>query len=168
MSVQAPYLLVGIFCLTFIFVTTGGPLLVALAVVTAAYLLRINSNNLSHGVRQPLENKLPNKTNHIRRYQTYRISNIPISVAKDDLCEALAERSPNGNLVSFSYTFAVASTLASSYRVATVTFDEAPEIKELQKFLRAHFGRDASRLRVDADFFGLTPLYLPSHDIKVE
>lgn len=89
-------------------------------------------------------------------------------MAQDDLREALAERGPDGNLVSFSYTFAVASTLASRYRVATITFDEAPEIKELQNFLRAHFGRDASRLRVDADFFGLTPLYLPSHDIKVE
>ncbi len=88
----------------------------------------------------------------------------------DAFHEALVETVTDENLIGFSCALAVASALTSKYRVATATFVEAPDTTELQRTLRIRFGQRASLLRVDSDFFGLTPLHsLPRvEDIKVE
>jgi hypothetical protein len=123
----------------------------------------------SPNAKQPTT-RSPAKPKPVRRYQTYRISNIPISVTQDVLREALVETGTDGILLGFSCGLAVASTLSPKYRVATVTFAEAPDITELQKDLRICLGKHAALLRVDSNFFGLTPLHSLPHaqDNKVE
>jgi hypothetical protein len=110
------------------------------------------------------------KTSPVRRCRAYRISNIPISVTKDVFRRAQVEFSTDENLIGFSYSVAVASTLCSKYCVATARFIDTPDIDELQRYLHISLGKHASMLRIDADFFGLTPLHSPAkvQDITVE
>ncbi|KAI1744083.1 hypothetical protein F4680DRAFT_444115 [Xylaria scruposa] len=164
--------LVGAVLIAWVISTTGSVFVVFLVTFTGLILVNLQAQSppttkLSTSQGPPVKDRLLAKNKPARRYQTYCISNIPISVTQDALCEALAETGTEGNLIGFSYALAVASTLSSKYRVATVTFIEAPEITELQKALRIRFGSQASLLRVDSDFFGLTPLNALSH-IKVD
>lgn len=72
------------------------------------------------------------------------------------------------NLLRFSYSPAAVSMLAKRFAVATVTFAEAPDLSELEKFLKKTIGDRDTRLIVDLDFFGLTPLADPLQDTLVE
>lgn len=146
------YKMIGASFFTILFAVEG----LLLGILYAIQVLPVPTTRLSPPARaQPTLS---------RRYHTYRISNIPISVTKDALEEILVDNGAEENLICFSFALAVASTLATKYRVATVTFVEAPEMSELQKTLRIRLGSQASQLRVDSDFFGLTPLSSPSHD----
>jgi hypothetical protein len=108
-----------------------------------------------------------------RPFQTLRVSNIPVSIERDAFYGGLVESCSEDNIISYSYESATASILAAKYRVATVTFKDAPGTDELQRLLRqrlARAGSQTSRLRVDSDFFGLTSLHSPPHvqDIQAE
>ncbi|KAF3073926.1 hypothetical protein CFAM422_003506 [Trichoderma lentiforme] len=111
----------------------------------------------------------------IRRSLTFRISNIPLEVTRDkleDILTKLPKATETGhdqsNLLRFSYSPAAVSMLAKRFAVATVTFAEAPELGELEKFLKKTIGDYNNGLIVDLDFFGLTPLADPLQDTLVD
>ncbi|KAL7935649.1 hypothetical protein V8C35DRAFT_333543 [Trichoderma chlorosporum] len=113
----------------------------------------------------------PVKSRIIRRSMTFRISNIPRAVTKEEFRSILTKLSTtasaaNGryHLVGFSYSPAAVCTLAGRYAVATATFSDAPSLAELEIFIKREIGIGASRLIVDVDFFGLTPLADPLQD----
>lgn len=99
---------------------------------------------------------------------TFRISNIPRAVTKDEFRDILT-RLPStagtvdgqSNLLGFSYSPTAVSTFAERYTVATATFANAPALSELERAIKREIGVGASRLIVDLDFFGLTPLADP-------
>ncbi|KAL6821770.1 hypothetical protein J3E69DRAFT_367941 [Trichoderma sp. SZMC 28015] len=111
----------------------------------------------------------------IRRSLTFRISNIPLEVARDkleDILTRLPKTTETGhgqsNLLRFSYSPAAVSMLAKRFAVATVTFAEAPDLGELEKFLKKAIGDRDNGLIVDSDFFGLTPLADPLQNTLVD
>ncbi|OPB46269.1 ankyrin repeat protein [Trichoderma guizhouense] len=111
----------------------------------------------------------------IRRSLTFRISNIPLEVARDkleDILTRLPKTTETGhgqsNLLRFSYSPAAVSMLAKRFAVATVTFGEAPDLGELEKFLKKAIGDRDNGLIVDSDFFGLTPLADPLQNTLVD
>ncbi|CEJ87104.1 hypothetical protein VHEMI04303 [[Torrubiella] hemipterigena] len=61
-----------------------------------------------------------------------------------------------------------ASSLSSRFWVATVTFGIPIKADKLEIELKRHIFEAASRLRVDSDFFGLTPLSDPGEDASVD
>ncbi|QYS99703.1 NACHT domain-containing protein [Trichoderma simmonsii] len=111
----------------------------------------------------------------IRRSLTFRISNIPLEVTRDKL-EGILTKLPKttetghdqSNLLRFSYSPAAVSMLAKRFAVATVTFAEAPDLGELEKFLKEAIGDRDTGLVVDLDFFGLTPLADPLQNTLVD
>ncbi|PTB53172.1 hypothetical protein M431DRAFT_509509 [Trichoderma harzianum CBS 226.95] len=111
----------------------------------------------------------------IRRSLTFRISNIPLEVTRDkleDILTKLPKTTETGhgqsNLLRFSYSPAAGSMLAKRFAVATVTFAEAPDLGELEKFLKKTIGDRDTGVIVDLDFFGLTPLADPLQNTFVD
>ncbi|EHK19922.1 uncharacterized protein TRIVIDRAFT_122435, partial [Trichoderma virens Gv29-8] len=113
--------------------------------------------------------------NSARRSLTFRISSIPRGVDREKFRDILT-RLPTTNsarelkwtLLGFSYSPSAAPSQAQRYAVATATFANAPTLSELEKSIKREIGIDASRLKVDSDFFGLTPLADPSQDVAVD
>ncbi|PTB43001.1 hypothetical protein M441DRAFT_45014 [Trichoderma asperellum CBS 433.97] len=116
-------------------------------------------------------------SNSSRRSLAFRISSIPRRVDKDGFRDILtrlpikAEGTASQlkwTLTGFSYSHSAATAHAERYAVATATFANAPSPSELETAIKREIGIDASRLKVDLDFFGLTPLADPLHDIAVD
>ena len=108
---------------------------------------------------------------------TYRISNIPRQLTKERFEEILfgltkkitpSDISAESNVAGWSYTPAAASGLSERFSVATVTFRISPALSDLERVIKSEIGIEASRLKVDIDFFGLTPLADPEEDAAVE
>ena len=107
---------------------------------------------------------------------TLRISNIPKCVTKVQLKEILeswdsgtnSNTTAQANLLRWSFVPAAASSLSQRFWIATATFRIAPTPSELEAAVKRKIGFEADRVRVDADFFGLTPLTDPEHDIAAE
>jgi len=72
------------------------------------------------------------------------------------------------NLLGWSFTPAAVSGLAERFWVATATFRVPPALSELEMAIKRKIGEEASRLTVDEDFFGLTPLADPPQNTAVE
>lgn len=143
------------------------PLLTGIAAIVFAWLwLSARSKNL----RMPL--------NDTRRSLAFRISNIPREVVDKDNFRDILIRLPaeagdtasksKWTLLGFSYSPSAAPSQAERYAVATATFEDAPTVSELEKLIKREIGVKASRLTVDLDFFGLTPLTNSLQDITVE
>lgn len=108
-----------------------------------------------------------------KKFQTFRISNIPQSVTKVKFREALNKLSGNqgsypSNISAFSFEPAAAFGLTDRFRVACVTFVVSPDVAILESTLKGEFGIEADRLRTDSDFFGITPIYSPEENPSVE
>ncbi|KAL7789036.1 hypothetical protein V8C37DRAFT_387023 [Trichoderma ceciliae] len=110
-----------------------------------------------------------------RRSLTFRISNIPRAVTKDEFRDILTKLaitteniSDQSTLLEFSYVPSATKNLSERYVVATATFAKAPTLSELEKAIRREIGAGASRLKVDLDFLGLTPLVDPLQDAVVD
>ncbi|KAH8667741.1 hypothetical protein BGZ61DRAFT_365055 [Ilyonectria robusta] len=107
-----------------------------------------------------------------RKFLTVKISNIPKSVTREKLEHILAETTSDGtnetNFIGSSYTPAAISGLSDRFCVATATFRTAPSCGELETAIKREIGPEASRLKVDEDFFGLTPLADPLQDTEVD
>lgn len=108
------------------------------------------------------------------RFQTVRISNIPRHIPRHILSEKIntlsrdSASSAEHNVIGLSCTPAAASILTQRFQVATVTFLVEPDLALLESSLRSELGIDASRLRIDSDFFGLTSLHGTLEDSTVE
>lgn len=142
-------------------------LLVGIAAVVFAWLwLSARNKNL----RMPV--------NETRRSLAFRISNIPQEVVDRDKLLDILTKLPatagdtvnklQSTLLGFSYSPSAAPSHAGRYTVATATFEHAPTVSELEKFIKREIGVKASRLTVDLDFFGLTPLTNPLQHITVD
>ncbi|KAL7946857.1 hypothetical protein V8C42DRAFT_318947 [Trichoderma barbatum] len=115
--------------------------------------------------------------NSARKSLAFRISSIPREVNKEEF-HGILTRLPTRaggtasnhkwTLLGFSYSPSAAPSHAERYAVATVTFANAPTLSELEKSIKREIGINASRLKVDLDFFGLTPLTAPLQDIAVD
>lgn len=107
-----------------------------------------------------------------RKFLTVKISNIPKNVTREKLEHILAGTTSNGtdetNFIGSSFTPAAISGLSDRFCVATATFRTAPACGELEIAIKRKIGPEASRLKVDEDFFGLTPLADPLQDTEVE
>ncbi|GFP53804.1 hypothetical protein TASIC1_0003018200 [Trichoderma asperellum] len=115
--------------------------------------------------------------NSPRRSLAFRISSIPRRVDKDEFRDILTRLPIKAEgtasqlkwaLTGFSYSPSAAPDHAERYAVATATFANAPSPSELETAIKREIGIDASRLKVDLDFFGLTPLADPLRDIAVD
>lgn len=113
---------------------------------------------VSHNSKQKYKTVAP-------KFLTVRISNIPRKINRERFRSALnnlpimiAQNAGQPNYTQWSYSPAAASNLAKKYWVATVTFVTCSPLNKLETALRAGFGMNASRLKVDEDFLGLTPL----------
>ncbi|KAM0457154.1 hypothetical protein ACHAPV_006793 [Trichoderma viride] len=116
--------------------------------------------------------------NDTRKSLTFRISNIPREVVDKDKFLDILTKPPatagdtvnklQSTLLGFSYSPSAVPSHAGRYAVATATFEHAPTVSELEKFIKREIGVKASRLTVDLDFFGLTPLTNPLQDITVD
>ncbi|KAL7786957.1 hypothetical protein V8C37DRAFT_391325 [Trichoderma ceciliae] len=100
-----------------------------------------------------------------QKFLTFRISNIPRRMAENDLWEILTKLpitaqgiGDRPTLLGYSYSPTAASSFAEKYAVATVTFEHAPALSELEMALKRGIGIDANQLKVDLDFLGITPL----------
>ncbi|VUC26118.1 unnamed protein product, partial [Clonostachys rosea] len=110
-----------------------------------------------------------------KKFQTFRISNIPQSVTKEQFREALNKLSGNdaeggspSNISAFSFEPSAAFGLADRFRVACVTFVNSPDVGKLESTLKGEIGVEADRLRTDTDFFGTTPIYSPPENPSVD
>jgi hypothetical protein len=117
------------------------------------------------------------KTKTVNTSLTFRISNIPRQLAKERLGDILfgvtnklapSDIAAETNVAGWSCTPAAASGLSERFSVATVTYRKPPSLSDLEKAIRSEIGIEASRLKVDVDFFGLTPLADPGEDATVE
>lgn len=112
-----------------------------------------------------------------RRFQTFRISNIPRYLTTEQFRDVLfhlptrnkASQVIDGpNVLGWSYAPAAASSLSGRFCVATVTFHVPPVVEELEMDIKRACGSNASRVKVDLDFLGLTPLADPGETATVE
>ena len=112
-----------------------------------------------------------------RVFVTFRISNIPKGVTKEqfrDILDSLSDEIITGpdtaltNYLGWSFAPAAASALSERFCVATTTFHIPPALDEVEAAIKRNIGVKAGRLRVDLDFFGLTPLADPQDDVAVE
>jgi len=111
-------------------------------------------------------------------FHTFRISNIPRHMTKDQFRDILASlpdetstapgTATETNLFGWSFAPTAALSLSDRFCVATATFRVPPALDELEAALRYKIGIEASRLKVDPDFFGLTPLADPQQNVAVE
>ena len=99
---------------------------------------------------------------------TLRISNIPGSVSKDEferiLTDAAAETIASSGAAHkpglLGFSFAASGQSGGSY-TATATFLVAPSPTQLESAIKRTPNLEWGYLRVDQDFFGLTPLTDP-------
>ncbi|KAI9766643.1 MAG: hypothetical protein M1839_004798 [Geoglossum umbratile] len=102
--------------------------------------------------------------------RTLRIFNIPGGVSKSDFEAILARVAVEVNALSdaadqpglLGWSFAPAAHSEGSF-VATATFRASPAPVQLEAAIRRSAQLDWGRLRVDIDFFGLTPLADPTN-----
>jgi hypothetical protein len=100
--------------------------------------------------------------------RTLRISNIPRSISKSDFEAILAHVALEVNALSdaadqpglLGWSFAAAAHSEGSF-VATATFCASLAPAQVEAAIRRSLQLDWGRLRVDTDFFGLTPLAEP-------
>ena len=99
---------------------------------------------------------------------TLRISNIPGSISKDEFERILTDAAA-GIIASsgaahkpglLGFSFAASGNSGGSF-VATATFRASPSPTQLESAIKRKPSLDWGRLRVDLDFFGLTPLTDP-------
>jgi hypothetical protein len=99
---------------------------------------------------------------------TLRISNIPGSISKDEF-EYILTDAAAGIIASpgaaytpglLGFSFAASGHSEGSF-VATATFRTSPSPTQLESAIKRKPNLDWGRLRVDLDFFGLTPLTDP-------
>lgn len=103
---------------------------------------------------------------------TYRISNIPISISREEFEAALTCSKdklchsdpfcPQPALLGWSYA---RSGHSSQFCVATATFSASPAADEVEAAMKRELNLETTYLRVDLDFFGLTPLVDPINAI---
>jgi hypothetical protein len=99
---------------------------------------------------------------------TLRISNIPRSISKDEferiLTDAAAEIIASSGAAHkpglLGFSFAASGQSDGSY-TATATFLAAPSLTQLESAIKRKQNLEWGYLRVDQDFFGLTPLTDP-------
>ena len=116
--------------------------------------------------RRPLVGKAQMKP------RTLRISNIPEGISKGGFEAILARVAVELGTLSdatdqprlLGYSFAAAAHADGSF-VATATFCAPPAPAELEDAIRRSSQTDWARLRVDMDFFGLTPLADPASPV---
>jgi hypothetical protein len=105
---------------------------------------------------------------------TLRISNILGSISKDEF-ESILTDAAAGIIASSSaahkpgllgFSFAASGHSGGSF-VATATFRVSPSPTQLESAIKRKPNLEWGRLRVDLDFFGLTPLTDPI-DLSVE
>lgn len=108
---------------------------------------------------------------------TFRISNIPSKIYKGGYEETLTEKDfgvilngiqsdlskvdPSADppaQVQFSFA---PSAHSARYFVATATIYDPPAPDQLELVIKGKIGSNSTQLRVDLDFFGLTPLTAP-------
>jgi hypothetical protein len=119
--------------------------------------------------QMPMDSRVPCK------FLTFRISNIPRYITPNQLRDILTSPlvaaeciSGQLDLLGLSHSPAALSSLAERYWVATATFHAAPDMTKLETAIKRQMGARASRLTVDLDFFGLTPLADPLQNTAVE
>jgi hypothetical protein len=103
---------------------------------------------------------------------TLRISGIPRNITKNEFRGILTNSTDKMSTTSptadrprlLGWSFAPAHSVQSF--VATATFGAPPSPRQLESAI--HKIIDSNRLRVDLDFFGLTPLADPEADAAVE
>jgi hypothetical protein len=123
---------------------------------------------------RPISNPSHAPRKNSRKFLTVRISNIPQSVTRDQFRDILRSLSntasgfSSANVLGWSFTPAAISGLVERFCVATVTFHVTPALGELETALKRKIGSEATRLLVDEDFFGLTPLAAPLQSPVVE
>jgi hypothetical protein len=130
-------------------------------------LIIIRSNGAKR--YKPLNRRMTHK------FPTFRISNIPREVTEDQFRDILTSLPikvegllGQPNLLGFSYSPAAVSGLAERYWVATGTFEGPLVSNDLETAIKRKIGVGAARLKVDLDFFGITPLYDPPQNTDVE
>ena len=99
---------------------------------------------------------------------TLRISNIPGSISKDEFERVLTDAA--GGIIAspgaahkpglLGFSFAASGHSEGSF-VATATFRVSPSPTQLESAIKRKQNLEWGRLRVDLDFFGLTPLTDP-------
>lgn len=99
---------------------------------------------------------------------TLRISNIPGSISKDEFERVLTDAA--GGIIAspgaahkpglLGFSFAASGHSGGSF-VATATFRVSPSPTQLESAIKRKQNLEWGRLRVDLDFFGLTPLTDP-------
>ena len=119
--------------------------------------------------------RVPKKLRTPHKFPTFRISNIPREVTEDQFRDILTNLPVEvegilgqPNLLGFSYSPAAVSGLAERYWVATATFEGPLVSSDLETAIKRKIGVGAARLKVDLDFFGLTPLFHPPQNTDVE
>ena len=113
---------------------------------------------------------------------TFRISNIPNKIHKagfeksltkedfeallNDIQNCLTKKAdPSANLpAQLPYSFAPSAHSAASF-VATATLHYPPAPSQLESVFQDKIGGNAAQLRVEHDFFGLTPLTAPEDPV---
>lgn len=143
--------------------------------ISTVILAIILSFGLAFIVPRPNYNTQPHiPRKNPRKYLTIRISNIPRDVTKDQFRGILRSLSKttsdftSNNILGWSFTPAAIVGLSERFCVATVTFHIAPALGDLEVSLKRKLGEGATRLFVDEDFFGLTPLAAPLQSPAVE
>ncbi|KAL9471607.1 hypothetical protein ACSS6W_009548 [Trichoderma asperelloides] len=143
--------------------------------ISTVILAIILSFGLAFIVPRPNYNTQPHiPRKNPRKYLTIRISNIPRDVTKDQFRGILRSLSKttsdftSNNILGWSFTPAAIVGLSERFCVATVTFHIAPALGDLEVSLKRKLGEGATRLFVDEDFFGLTPLAAPLQSPAVD
>lgn len=113
---------------------------------------------------------------------TFRISNIPSKIHKsgfeenltnkdfeallNDIQNCLSKKAdPSANLpAQLLYSFAPSAHSATSF-VATATIYYPPAPSQLESIIKDKIGGNSAQLRVEHDFFGLTPLATPEDPV---
>jgi hypothetical protein len=103
---------------------------------------------------------------------TLRISNIPGNITRvgfEDILTGLADKSSTSlsaadqpQLLGWSFARSGHSEISS---IATATFRVPPAPSQLESAIKSAIGAGSDHLRVDLDFFGLTPLADPQDPV---
>ena len=98
---------------------------------------------------------------------TLRISNIPTKITKEEFKEVLANAAKKMSFSSgpaseplLGWSFA-RSGHSDRFSVGTATFGIPPAPSQLEAAIKGALGEGSTYLRVDLDFFGITPLADP-------
>jgi hypothetical protein len=92
------------------------------------------------------------------RALTLRISNIPTNITKEKFRDVLANLAANQLLLGWSFA---RSGHSERFFVGTATFDIPPAPNQLESAIKRVLDAGLTQLRVDLDFFGITPLADP-------